>query len=102
MFVIPPGVAWRVDAASAGVGGANQMARRLKSMALDPNPTRRPPPPPVHQAFGVDDSRIPFIVGTIGAAFAFLFSSWSNKQDNDEFFSGARLFPAVSFLCCLI
>lgn len=37
----------------------------------------------------MDDSRIPFIVGTLGAAFAFLFSSWSNKQDNDEFFNGA-------------
>ena len=35
------------------------------------------------KAFGVDDGRILPIVGTIGAAFAFLFSTWSNKQDNE-------------------
>ena len=42
---------------------------------------------PFLQAFGVDDGRIIPIIATIGAAFAFLFSTWSNKQDNDEFFS---------------
>jgi phosphotransferase system glucose/maltose/N-acetylglucosamine-specific IIC component len=40
------------------------------------------------EAFGVDDSRIPFVVLAIGAAFTFLFSTWSNSQDNDEFFDG--------------
>ena len=40
------------------------------------------------QALGVDDPRILPIIASIGAAFAFLFSSWSNKQDNDEFFEG--------------
>lgn len=40
------------------------------------------------EAFGVDDSRIPFIVFAIGAAFTFLFSTWSNSQDNSEFFDG--------------
>lgn len=40
------------------------------------------------EAFGVDDSRIPFIVLAIGAGFTFLFSTWSNSQDNNEFFDG--------------
>ena len=36
----------------------------------------------------MDDPRILPLIASIGAAFAFLFSSWSNKQDNDEFFNG--------------
>lgn len=36
----------------------------------------------------MDDPRILPLVASVGAAFAFLFSSWSNKQDNDEFFDG--------------
>ncbi|TFJ81389.1 hypothetical protein NSK_007350 [Nannochloropsis salina CCMP1776] len=40
------------------------------------------------EALGVDDPRILPLVASVGAAFAFLFSSWSNKQDNDEFFDG--------------
>ncbi|GAB5033537.1 Hypothetical protein NocV09_01400710 [Nannochloropsis oceanica] len=40
------------------------------------------------EVLGVDDPRILPIIASIGAAFAFLFSSWSNKQDNEEFFNG--------------
>jgi len=41
-----------------------------------------------NQALGVDDPRILPLIASIGAAFAFLFSGWSNKQDNEEFFNG--------------
>jgi hypothetical protein len=43
------------------------------------------------KALGVDDGRILPIVASIGVAFAFLFSTWSNSQDNEDFFDGKRI-----------
>ena len=52
------------------------------------------------EALGVDDSRILPIIASIGAAFAFLFSTWSNKQDNDEFFNGYQ--KTDRKVCCVM
>lgn len=45
------------------------------------------------QAFGIDDGRIPVIMAVLGVAFASLFSTWSNAQNNEEFFSVSTIHP---------
>lgn len=38
------------------------------------------------QAFGIDDSRIPLVVASLGVAFAALFNTWGKTQDEEDFF----------------
>jgi hypothetical protein len=66
---------------------------------------------PHPQAFGVDDGRILPLVATIGLAFTFLFSTWSNSQDNEVCRGSLRPMPIarcrvlitlayVALVCC--